>query len=188
MPEPAAEVIDRHPVQQVVPCVAMPQRMSAYALSRRDRAHLLCSFHRGLHPAPGRRGMHFDYPALPHASIRERTRERRVQLRVYRHQARLAALARPDPERGMRTVKRQIAHFEIKRLGHSQPGAPLFEHKELRLRVGGETDDGVDLVRLQILRQFLDALGSRAILGLGIPSARPAAAYNLSRQGQNPPM
>lgn len=181
MPQPAAEMIDRHSIQQIVPGVAVPQSVSAYALTGRDRAHLLRPFHRCLHPAPCRRGVRLDYPALPHASIRQRAHERRVQLRMYRYKAGLAALAGPDSQCGMGRFQRQVAHFEVERLGYSQAGAPLLQHQKLCLRVWGETDDGVDLVGIEVPGEFPDALWIRAVLGLGIAPARPAAAYNLGR-------
>ena len=161
--------------------------MSADALSRRDRAHLLCPLNRRLHPAPGRCGVRLDYSALPDITIRERARERRVQLRMNRNEARLPALAGPDSKSGMRSVERQVAHFEVERLGHPQACSPLFEHQELRLRIGGEADDGVDLFGFEVLGELFDALRGRAILGLGIPSARASPSYNFGRQGQNPP-
>ena len=185
--QPTAEVVDRDAVQQIVPRIAVAQRVSADALACLEGAHLLGSPHSGLHPAPGSCRMRLDYPALPHASIRERARERRVKLRMDRHKPRLASLAGSDPECRVRCFQRQVPYFEIERLGHSQAGSPLLKHQELGLGVRGKSDDGVHLVGLKIFGKFLDALWSRAVLGLGIASARSAVSYNFSccigRQG-----
>ena len=45
-------------------CVAVAQRMGPDSFPRRNRAQLLGTFHRRLHPAPGGRGMRLDDSAL----------------------------------------------------------------------------------------------------------------------------
>ena len=91
--QPSTEVVDRDAVQQIVPRITVAQSVSADALACLEGAHLLGSLHSGLHPTPCRRGVRFDYPALPEASIRKRARERRVKLRMNRHQARLSSFS-----------------------------------------------------------------------------------------------
>lgn len=124
--------------------------------------------------------MRLHYPALPHAPIRKPARESRIQLRVDWNQAPFASLAGYDSKGGMGRFQRQVSHFKVERLGHPQAGPPLLEHKELCLWVGGEVDDGVDLVGLKVLRKFPDALWSSSVLGLGI-AARGACGGVQSR-------
>ena len=92
MAEPARQVVDGNAVHQQMPGVTMAERVRPDPLPRRNRAQLLRTLHRRLHPSPGGRGMRLDDSALADISISEGTAERSVQLRMHRYKPGLAAL------------------------------------------------------------------------------------------------
>ena len=93
VPQPARQVVDRNTVHQKVAGVAVAQRVCPDPFPRRDRAQLLRTFHRSLHPSPGGRDMRFDDSALADVSVGKCAAQSAVQFRMHRHQPCLAALA-----------------------------------------------------------------------------------------------
>ena len=80
-------------------------------------------------------------------------------------------------------IERQVTHFEVERLGHTQTGPPLLEHQQHRLRAGGCSDDGVHLVGFEVFGYALLALGYCAVLCFGVTAMIP---YGPSGIGSDP--
>ena len=78
---------------QQVPCVTVAQRVGADPLTRCKRAQFLSAFHCSLLPAPGCRGMRLYDSTLADVPVCQCAVQHSVQLRMHRHQPRLAALA-----------------------------------------------------------------------------------------------
>ena len=78
---------------QRVSCVAVAQRVGPDPLTRCDRAQLLSTFHRCLHPAPGCRGMRLYDSALVDVPVSKCAAQSAVQLRMHRHKSCLTAFS-----------------------------------------------------------------------------------------------
>ena len=88
-----------------------------------------------------------------------------MQLWVYRYDPGLAALAPSNPDGGSVGVQRQIPRLDRERLGISEPSPPFDQELQPRPGVRGRSDQGVNLVSFQVLRE----LPGRLLLRVSTP-------------------
>ena len=90
--------------------------------------------------------------SLPTSAELERGGEGGGQLRVYRYDPGLAALPLADVEAGELALERQVAGLQYQRLRDPETGALLDQEQKPRSRVRRRSDQGLDLVGLEVLR------------------------------------
>ena len=152
----------------------MPERVIRYVTSRRYGAQLLGPCGRRLYP-PVRRGPRSaDEPVdLTDVAELQGAGESRMQLGMDRHDPGLAALAPPHPHGGSVCVQRQIPRLDRERLGVPEPGPPFNKEQQPRPGVRGRSNQGVNLVSFQVLRELPGRLLLRVspwlqVLALGL--------------------
>lgn len=153
--------------------------MVRYPTFWRNRTQLRGPGGSSLYPPVRRRPGRTDEPVpAPDVAKLKRTLEGRVQLGVYRYDPGLAALAPPNPDGGSVGVQRQIPRLDRERLGVPELGPSFNKEQQPRPGVRGFSDQGVNLVSFQVLRELPGRLLLRVSTRLRVLASGPAVALD----------
>ena len=153
--------------------------MIRYPTSWRNHTQLRGPGGSSLYPPVRRRPGRTDEPVpAPDVAKLKRTLEGRVQLGVYRYDPGLAALAPPNPDGGSVGVQRQIPRLDRERLGVPEPGPSFNKEQQPRPGVRGRSNQGVNFVSFQVLRELPGRLLLRVSPWLRVLAPGPAVALD----------